>query len=412
MKAIRFHASVPRYLAGKALGALSTELFWRGPGCTFAADIPEPVLLGPQWVKVATRYGGICGTDIGAITLRTSPYFEPFSSFPYTFGHENVGVIAEAGADAGDWEVGQRVMVEPSLGCEPRGLDPICPACRAGEINRCQRRTDGALAPGFSTGFCADTGGSWSSHFLAHRSQLVAIPDDVSDEQAVLLDPLAVGLHAVLLDPPQRGETVLLQGAGTIGLMVLAALKGLGLGARVVVIARHPHQVEAAQRLGADEIVRDREVDVYARVAELTGARLFEPMIGKRVMVGGVDRTYECVGADGAIDDALRMTRAGGTVVLAGLTAQARGIDWSSFFADELTVRGSNVYHHVEPWDGRTWEALELAQHLVRSGALDLGWMVTHRFALDDWQRALHLHRDRAGNGLIKGVFEFSPPGA
>ena len=407
MKAIRFQATVPRYLAGKALGALSGELFFRGPGCTYDEDVPEPALRGPRWVKVRTRLGGICGSDIGAITLHTSPYFEPFSSFPYTFGHENVGVIAEVGDEAGDWSVGQRVVVEPLLWCGPRDIEPMCPACQRGEVNLCSRRTDGALAPGFSTGYCKDTGGSWSSHFLAHRTQLMAIPEEVSDDNAVLLDPLAVGIHAVLLDPPREGETVLIQGAGTIGLTMLAALKGLGCPGRIVVAARYPHQADAARRLGADEIVGEKGSDLYGQIADLTGARLFKPMIGKRVMVGGADRTYECVGADGANDDALRLTRAGGSVVLAGLTAQAKGIDWSSIFADELTVRASNVYHHAEPWDGRTWNALELALHLVQTGALDIGWMVTHRFGLDDWQRALHLHRDRAGNGLIKGVFEF-----
>jgi len=407
MKAIQFNASVPRYVAGKALGKLSHSLFWRGPGCTYMADIPEPTLRGPDWVVVATRYGGICGSDLGAIGLHTSPYFEPFASFPYTFGHENVGRIATVGEQVEGFEAGDRVVVEPLLWCEPRGVDELCGACARGEINLCSNKTEGKLSPGGFTGYCRDTGGSWSSHFLAHRSQLVKLPDSLSDEHGVLTDPLAVGLHAVLVAPPPAGATVLIQGAGTIGLTVLAALKGLDQDVRTLVVARHPHQVDAARRLGADEVIAPAGGDTYEQVAALTGGRLFKPMIGKRVMVGGALWTYECVGSDSAIDDALRMTEAGGTVTLVGVPGMARGIDWSSIFADELTVQASSVYHHREPFGGRTWRALDLAIDLLQSGKVDLEWMITHRFALEDWQQALDLHGSKGGSGLIKAVFEF-----
>jgi len=409
MKAVQFNATVPRYLLGKVLGALSHELYWRGPGCTYMADVPEPELPGPQWVKVATRYGGICGSDLGAISLHTSPYFQPFASFPYTFGHENVGHVAEIGSDAGDLEVGERVAVEPLLWCTPRGIEQPCEYCARGEINLCSNIAEGELSPGGFTGYCADTGGSWSSHFLAHRSQVHRVPETVSDENALLIDPLAVGLHAVLIDPPARGETVLIQGVGAIGLTVLAALKGLDLDVQRLVIARHPHQAEAARRLGAEEvIVAD---DPFAEVARLTSARLYEPMIGKRVMVGGAARTYECVGSDSAIDDSLRMTRAGGTTILVGVPGIARGIDWSSIFADELTVKASTVYNHCEQHEGRTCKTVDLAADLFARGALDLSWMVTHRFPLDQWKTALQMHGRKGGSGLIKAVFEFSSSG-
>lgn len=405
MKAIQFNATVPRYVMGKTLGAMAHDLYWKGPGCTYMADVPEPTLPGPAWVKVATRYGGICGSDLGAIGLHTSPYFEPFASFPYTFGHENIGHIAEVGAEAGDLSEGDRVAVEPLLWCEPRGVDEPCEYCARGEINLCSNTAEGTLSPGGFTGYCADTGGSWSSHFLAHRSQVHRVPESVSDENGVLIDPLAVGLHAVLIDPPAPGETVLVQGAGAIGLTVLAALQGLEFDVERLVIARHPHQAEAARRLGAEQVITAD--DPFAEVAKLTGARLYKPMIGKRVMVGGAARTYECVGSDSAIDDALRMTRAGGTSILVGVPGLARGIDWSSIFKDELTVKASTVYNHCDPWDGRTWKTVDLATDLFERATLDLSWMVTHRFALDQWKTALQLHGRKGSSGLIKAVFEF-----
>ena len=122
MKAIRFNATIPRYAAGLAMSRVRSSLLWSGRSCTYVEEVPVPDLIGPDWVRIRTRLGGICGTDIGTIHLHTSPYFSPFASFPYTIGHENVGVIAEVGPEAGDWQVGQRVVVEP-LGSAADAVD-------------------------------------------------------------------------------------------------------------------------------------------------------------------------------------------------------------------------------------------------------------------------------------------------
>lgn len=410
MKAIRFHVSVPRYALGKALGKLSARMLVGPQACTRYQTVDPPALPGPDWVRVATRYGGICGSDLGAIGLHSSPYFEPLTSFPYTFGHENVGRIAEVGPDAGDFEPGQRVAVEPILPCAPRGIDPPCPFCAAGEVNRCENFTEGSLAPGTFIGYCRDTGGAWSNEFVAHRSQLHALDDTVSDEHGVLLDPIAVGLHAVLLDPPTKGETVLIQGAGTIGLTVLAALDALECQVNTIVVARHPHQAEATRRLGAGEVIGPAVgTDPFDEVARLTGAKVLKPMLGERVVVGGVDRAYECAGTDASLDASLRLTRAGGRVVLVGVPGLARGIDWSSMFLNELTVISSFAYHHAERHQDRTLSTFELALELIRTGRIDLAWMITHRFDLADHARAFKLHRARGATGLIKAAFEFHP---
>ena len=150
MKAIQFNASVPRYALGLALSRIYPPLLWSGVSCTFAADVPEPTLPGPDWVKLHTRYGGICGTDLSAIHLHTSPYYSPFTSSPFTLGHENMGTIAEKGSKIVDWQIGERVIVEPTLWCAPRGFaqDEWCEYCSKGIINQCQRTTEGDLAPG------------------------------------------------------------------------------------------------------------------------------------------------------------------------------------------------------------------------------------------------------------------------
>ena len=407
MKAIQFNLTIPRYAVGLALRRLAPDILWSGLSCTRLVDVRPPALPGPDWVRVRTVYGGICGTDMGTIGLHTSPYYSPFSAFPFTLGHEIVGRIESSGAAAGGWEKGERVVVDPLLWCAPRGFTEACASCARGEINRCLRITEGSLAAGLMTGTCRDTSGSWSRELVAHRSQLYRIPAAVSDENALLIEPFAVGLHIALAAWPEDDETVLIIGAGTIGLTTLAALRALGSRARILVLARYDFQVEAAERLGADAVLNTRTEDAYEWVAGLTGGRVRRPVIGKRVVSGGAHLTVECVGSDAAIDDALRLTRDGGRMVLAGLPGIARGVDWTALFAQELTVIAARNHTNVEPWQGRRWKAFDLAIHLMEHGGVDLAWMITHRFRLEDYKAALRAAGSRRSTRMIKGAFAF-----
>lgn len=408
MKAIRFKVSIPRYILGKALGPLFPAVYWSGWSCLNVEDVPEPVLPGPEWVKIRTQYGGICGTDMNTVTLHNSPYFEPFTSSPFTLGHENLGEIVETGAEVKKWQTGQRVIAEPLLWCGPRGLpqEEWCRYCARGEINRCEKRISGEMAPGIMIGFCRDTGGSWSRSFTAHQSQLYEVPDSVSDENALLVEPFACGLHAALQHLPGRGEQVLILGAGTIGLMVLAGLRSLDCKAHISISARYPFQVEAARQLGADEVISGG--DIYEQVAELTGARLFKPLIGKRVMVGGMDQVFECVGADHTLDDALRFTRAGGKVVLVGVPGLAKGVDWSAIFDKELNVQATYTYHHAEEWQGKKRSTYAIALEMMASGKLDIGWMLNRRYRLDEYRRAFAEFTNKRQHPIIKSIFVFN----
>lgn len=408
MKAIRFNVTIPRYVLGKALGQIAPAVYWSGWSCMSVEDVPEPMLPGPQWVKVRTRYGGICGTDMNTVTLHNSPYFEPFTSSPFTLGHENLGEIVETGDEVEKWQTGQRVMVEPLLWCAPRGFpqEDWCRYCTEGEINRCENRTAGEIAPGLLIGTCRDTGGSWSRSFLAHESQLYAVPESVSDENALLVEPFACGLHAALQHFPQKSERVLVLGAGTIGLMVLAALRALDCEAHITISARYPFQVEAARRLGADEVISSR--DIYPQIAELSGAKLFKPLIGKRVMVGGMDQVFECVGADSTLDDAIRFTRAGGKVVLVGVPGIAKGVDWSAIFDKELNVHATYTYHHAEEWQGKKGSTYTMALEMMQSGRLDIGWMVNRRYRLDEYRRAFAEFTNKRQHPIIKSIFDFT----
>lgn len=408
MKAIQFQATTGRYVTGTALKKFVPGILWSGLSCTRLIETEEPSLPADDWVKIRTRVGGICGTDTKTVHLDISMYYSPLASTSFILGHENVGTIAEPGPSVGDWETGERVVVEPTLWCKPRGFDDLCQFCAQGETNRCVRVTEGDVSPGLQIGACTETSGSWSPYFVAHVSQLYRVPDNVSDENAVLIEPFACGVHAALKNFPKDDETVLIVGAGTFGLCTLAALRGLGSKARLIVLARYPFQAQAAKKLGASEVVSARaDKELFAKIGALTSAQVKKPILGRRIMVGGADVTFECVGTGSSIDDSMRMTRAGGCVILAGAPGVLKNFDWTAAFYKELTIKGAYIFNHNEWYHGRKQKSYDVAIDLMATGKVDLGWMVTHRFRLDAFRHAMRLLGRRGHHEAIKAVFEF-----
>jgi len=407
MKALQFTVSIPRYIFGLALGPLYRPAYYSRLSCVRLRDVPEPELLGPDWVKVKTRYAGICGSDLGIIRLHSSPGLTPFSSQTFTMGHEQVGTIVEMGRRVEGFTVGQRVVVDPVLPCPVRSIEPPCPACQAGEWSRCENFAEGSISPGILLGSCADTGGSWSPYFLAHKFQLFALPEEVSDESALLIEPFTTALHSVMRCFPQDEDTVLVVGSGVIGICTVAALRCLGSQAHIIVLAKYPFQGQLAQRYGADEVIYLREGDYYQAVAEATGGRLYKPMLGKRVMIGGADVVYECVGSDGSLDDALRFVRAGGRLALVGLIGQTRKVDWMPLWFQELNVTGTNCACALEEHEGEKLRTFEWAIRWMAEGKLDLSPLLTHRFPLLEYKRALAVAMSKGRNRAIKVAFEF-----
>lgn len=406
MKAVQLVISIPRYLLTKAVGAVYPPIFWGPLAMLRYREVPEPALPGPQWVKIKTRYGGICGSDMHTVFSKDSPALSVFVSSPFTLGHENLGIIAEIGDQVEGFVPGDRVVADPLLPCATRGIEELCEFCQQDEFSLCQNFAEGDLAPGLSIGTCPDTSGSWSPCFVAHQSQLFRVTESVSDENAVLVEPFSVALHSAMRNFPADDDTILVLGAGVVGLCTVAALRALGSGARVIVVAKYPFQGEMARRFGADEVIYLREGDYFQAVAEATGGKLYKPVLGKRVLVGGADIVYECVGSEGSIDDALRFTRSGGTVVLMGLAAIPKRVDWTPIWLNELTIKGS-VWSGMETFQGRRIRTFQLALEWMAEGKLDLAPMVTHRFRLDDYKRALAVTADKGRHRVVKSVFVF-----
>ena len=219
-------------------------------------DVDEAKLVRPDWVITRPLLSGVCGSETKLVLgdFDTGDIDNPmaaFSSIPHIPGHELVAEVMTLGPEATGLEVGQRVLLNPWLTCGPRGVDPPCPACQRGDLNLCWSFTEGALGPGVHVGVATDAPGGWAERMAAHDSMLIPVPDSVSDEVAVLADPFAVSLHAIVRHPPPPGGRALVYGAGALGVTSVAVLRALYPDVEIAVVARFPAQAELATVFGA-----------------------------------------------------------------------------------------------------------------------------------------------------------------
>jgi threonine dehydrogenase-like Zn-dependent dehydrogenase len=405
MRALVFHPTLPRYAITRVLRSVSRAALWGRFGTLHLGEVREPPLWGEDWVRVESLLGGICGSDLHTIHLDASPALSALTSFPLVLGHENVGRIVEVGPAVRDLAVGQRVTVEPTLPCATRAVETPCVHCAAGNYNLCVRVADGHISPGLMIGACQDTGGSWAPRFVAHRSQVFPLSEGISDENALMAEPFACGVHPVVSYPPPDRSTVLVIGGGVMGQCAIAALRATGSGAKVIALVKHDFQGAMARRMGADAVVLLRRGDGhYDELADRVGGVLRRPMFGKRLLLGGAEMTIECVGTSRSIDDALRLTAPGGRVVILGLGSISRHTDWTPVWLKELQLTGSYIYRW-ETWQGRRIRTLDLALEWMGAGRVDLAPLVTHRYPLDRYTDALTAAMAKADSHAFKVVF-------
>ncbi len=251
MKGLLVERSLARFAAARLVSSIGGSGTSAGVGPLRLADLEPPELPGPGWHRVRPLLAGICGSDLATLDGRSSRYFEDIVSFPFVPGHEVVGVVESDTSDT--LPAGTRVVVEPVLGCIARGIDPPCHACAEARVGGCERVAFGHLAPGLQIGFCTDTGGGWSqAGLVAHGTQLHAVPDDLTDEDAVMIEPTACAVHGALAAGVEPGDTVAVLGGGTVGLTTTAALRQLVTPGALLVGAKYAHQRELAGELGAD----------------------------------------------------------------------------------------------------------------------------------------------------------------
>jgi threonine dehydrogenase-like Zn-dependent dehydrogenase len=233
--ALQLRRSPLRYAAARTLGGTVPRVLTGAASSLRLATTATPTVDADGWAIVEPIMTGICGSDLGMLSGHTSLYFSGLVSFPLVPGHEILGRLA---TDCADLPAGTRVVLDPVLGDGPRGLprDPDRPSNTADSV------TTGRLKPGLQTGFCASTGGGWATELAAHRSQLYAVPDDLSDDRAVLTEPLACAVHTALRARVPDGAAVLVVGAGAVGLLLVHALRRLTGAGSITVVAKHRTQ--------------------------------------------------------------------------------------------------------------------------------------------------------------------------
>lgn len=308
------------------------------PGRIVREDVPVPEPREHEML-IRTAYVGICGSDLHAYHGT-----HPFIACPIVPGHEFSGFVARGG----ELPEGTRVTVVPQLVCGQ------CYPCRTGRYNICQAlkvlgcQSDGAMA----------------DFVLAPADKVVALPEEVPLDLAALIEPLAVGHHALTRGDMNPGDRVLIFGAGVIGLLAGLVAKALGAGEVALVDVADP-ALERAARHGIDHTINSTKTDLRDAIADRAP--------------DGFDLVLECVGCEDSARRVIEVARKGSTVVIVGVFPSEPRIDMARVQDAELSVVGSLMY-----WN----DDYEAIITLLRAGMLDVKDLITHVFPFEDYETA------------------------
>jgi len=270
------------------------------------AETPVP---GPGEALMRTVVAGVCGSDTHALRGR-----HPNVTPPYAPGHEVVGIVSAVAPGVRSVRVGQRVIVEPDLPCWD------CKQCHAGRQNLCER-----------LGFfgCGSEQGGMADWFTIDARRLHAVPEELTDSAAALIEPLSTPVHAVRLAGDVRGRAVAILGAGTIGLLTLRVARAHG-ARRIVLTARSAQRRERAMTFGADAVVDAAAPDAADQVRAALGE--------------SADVVFDCVAEQSTMLQALAIADKGGTVVVVGVPAGDVRVPLALVQDSQLRIQGSATY--------------------------------------------------------------------
>ncbi|MFP4054969.1 MAG: zinc-dependent alcohol dehydrogenase [Phycisphaerae bacterium] len=327
----------------------------------------EPRIQKPDDVLLRVNTVGVCGSDMHY--FRTGRIGDQVVTFPFTVGHECVATVEEVGSAVQNLGPGQRVAVDPLRWCNE------CDQCKAGRFHTCRNQTF-LGCPGQAAGCMAD-------YTVLPEQSCYPIPDGLSDDRGVLVEPFAIALWAAKLAGDLAGKTVGILGAGPIGLCVLEACKAAG-AERTYVTEIRDYRVEKARRFAPTWVGNPNRCDVVAEVASAEPLKL--------------DAVFECAGEQSTIDQGLDMIKPGGKLLIAGIPE----VDRVSFRMD--TMRRNEIT--IQPVR-RQNECTDEAIALVHEGKVNLDPMVTHHFPLEEVQRAYQIVADYE-DGAVKVMIEVS----
>jgi len=304
--------------------------------------VPQP---GPGQVQLEMQEVGICGSDVHYWTHGAIGDF--IVKKPMILGHEASAIVSKLGEGVSSLKVGDRVAIEPGVPCR------LCNYCKTGRYNLCLEMK-----------FCATPpyDGNLSRYYVHDADFCFKLPDHVTFEEGALLEPLAVGIHATNRAGVGLGSTVLVCGAGPIGLVNILTAKAKG-ASLVCVTDIDDSRLQKAKELGADFIVKITSKD------SIKTAQLIEETMGEKP-----DITIECSGAPSSLQAAIYATKSGGVVVLVGLGAEMVEMPVVNAGVREVDIRGIFRYVNCYP----------TALAMVASGKVDVKPLITHRFKLEE----------------------------
>ena len=401
MRAIYFDKHIPRALLTKAIAPIWKDFVWTPLSSARAGFIDDMPLPGPRWVRIKNEACGICATDLSLLFVKTDPSVAP-AALPgvqrFYLGHETVGVVTEIGAGVTRFKIGDRVIMDKHFygtNCLNLELENPCEMCAQDETNFCLNKSDYPFQ---------GVGGGFGDNYVTHETGVYLCPSELTLDQAVLVEPLGIGAHAVLRHPPKQGAKVLVIGSGMIGLSVLMAAKTTQPDCEATVISRYEFQSQLAESLGAKNILRNSE---YQNIAKVAGGKFFSAPMNKGTVVGGFDMIYDCVGHSATLNDCLRWVKAKGKIVLVGTHIQPMAkVDMTPLWYHQVELVGV-VAHGHEHHRGEHKHTYDWVIDFMKQGLYKTDGFITHRFPYEDYKPAISLaHNSKGKSKAIKVILQ------
>ena len=395
-----------RAVSARLLGHVSRRAYFSAIAPLRVRKLPKAALPGRRWVRVRNIMAGVADSDVDRVRLQADPRVSLLAAPqpPRVYlGHEVVGEVIEIGPEVEFLRVGDRVAYQLDQCCLTLDVEPLCRHCAVGNYDLCESR----YLPDMKS-----VGAGWSAQMVLHERQLFLVPDSLPDEQAALLEPTAVAIHAALRHRTQPGDQALVIGADTLGLLTIQSLRAITPNVGVTALPLFAYQVETATRMGAARIVYPE--DGAAGIARLTGAKVMRGRLGAELLIGGFDVVYDTIGSPTTLQRALRWAREGGVVVLVGKRMKPMTVDLTPVWNQEVTLLGA-LTHGTENWPGGDTQGAEaggrvstfaLAAALMRDSRLTPDRLITHRFPLREVRRAIETARDREEHRAIKVMLD------
>jgi threonine dehydrogenase-like Zn-dependent dehydrogenase len=358
-------------------------------------DLPELKLPDDSWTFIYPIMSGICGSDLKTIEAKSSRQLEHSVTFPFVMGHETVAIRADNL---------KMVVIESVLSCGSLGIE-YCNFCQNSNIDLCQHQMYSDIAPGLQIGYTKDIPGGWSEFSMAQTDHLIEVPDDIQEEDAVMVEPMACAIHGVLKIDPTALKTfnskplVSVIGAGTLGLCVTAALKYLYKDKiTVLTLAKHPYQQSLAKSLGADNLA---DLNNYLnKVRSLSGSLMTGP-----TLTYGSDIVIDCIGSKDSIHQAIFSTKPGGQIILVGMPSKTL-LDLSLLWQRQITITGAYTYgtETASILKAKPKRTFDLAVDAVTK--LKLGRLVSAKYSLENYKVAVEHAMNAGSRDSTKIVFK------